>query len=123
MAIRKDAEITRAEKIMGIPSPYTNLNPDNIKSPTELERFKQKVFKIATHTALCVICLGLDSSGRFTKDELRQIFFNVDLTLSEIDHGCNSFEGLENALNKCGLKIERINDDFHCVSIAESERR
>lgn len=83
----------------------------------DLERFKQKVFKIAIHTALCVICLGLDSTKRFSGDDLRQIFFNVDLTLSEIDHGCNSFDAIENALNQSGLTIERIDDDFHCISI------
>ena len=118
---KKEDEITRAENIMGIPTPYTNLNPDNIKSLIDLERFKQKVFKNATHIALCVICLGLDFTGRFEIDELRQIFFNVDLTLSEIDHGCNSFAFIENALNGYGLKIERVDDDIHCVSIVESE--
>ena len=114
-------EISRAEKIMGIPSPYTNLNPDKIKSMVDLERFKQKVFEIAIHTSLCIICLGLDSTGRFTSDELRNIFFNIDLTLSEIDHGCNSYDAIENALNECGLKIERIDDDYHCISVTESK--
>ena len=118
---KKEDEITRAENIMGIPTPYTNLSPDNIKSLIDLERFKQRIFKNATHIALCVICLGLDFTGCFTEDELRQIFFNVDLTLSEIDHGCNSFAFIENALNGYGLKIERVDDDIHCVSIVESE--
>ena len=120
---RKKDEIARAQKIMGIPSPHGNLSPDHIKCAIDLERFKQKVFQIATHTALCVICLGLDSTGRFTENELGQIFFHVDLTLSEIDHGCNSFTALENALIDYGLKIERVDDDFHCFSIAESGKQ
>ena len=119
---KKEDEITRAEKIMGIPTPYTNLSPDNIKSQIDLERFKQRIFKNATHIALCVICLGLDYTRRFTEDELRQIFFNVDLTLSEIDHGCNSFASIKKMLNGYGLKIERVDDDIHCFSIAESEK-
>ena len=117
---KKEDEITRAENIMGIPTPYKNLSPDNIKSMIDLERFKQKVLKNATHIALCVICLGLDYTGRFTEGELRQIFFNVDLTLSEIDHGCNSFASIEKELNGYGLKIERVDDNIHCFSIAES---
>ena len=117
---KREDEIVRAERIMGIPSPYANLSPANIKSMIDLERFKQKVFKIATHTALCVICLGFDAAGRFSKDELRQIFFNVDLTLTEIDRGCNSFDAIENELKKIGVQIERIDDDFHDISIAGS---
>ena len=115
-------EISRGEKIMGISLPYTNLHPDNIKSLIDLERFKQKVFKIATHTALCVICLGLDSTGHFTEDELRQIFFNADLTLSEIDHGCNSFHAIENKLNEYSLIIERIDDDCHSIHIMKPRK-
>ena len=112
-----DDKLVQAERIMGIPTPYKNLNPDNIKSLVELERFKQKVYKIAIHTSLSVICLGLNSTERFTEDELRQIFFNVDLTLSEIDHGCNSFHEIENALTQTGLLIERVDDDFHYISV------
>ena len=112
-----DDKLALAERIMGIPVPYKNLDPDNIKSLIELERFKQKVYQIAIHTSLSVICLGFNSTGRFTEDELRQIFFNVDLTLSEIDHGCNSFNEIENTLKQCGLTIERVDDDFHYISV------
>ena len=112
-----DDKLALAERIMGIPVPYKNLDPDNIKSLIELERFKQKVYQIAIHTSLSVICLGFNSTGRFTEDELRQIFFNVDLTLSEIDHGCNSFTEIENTLKRCGLTIERVDDDFHYISV------
>ena len=56
-------EIKRAEKLMGIQNPYGNLDPNMIKSPVELVKFKKKVFRVATHTALCVICLGLEATA------------------------------------------------------------
>ena len=112
-----DDKLAQVKKVMGIPTPYKDLNPDNIKSLVELERFKQKAYKIAIHTSLSVICLGLNSTGRFTKDELQKIFFNVDLTLSEIDHGCNTFNDIENALKLCGLTIERVDDDLLYISV------
>ena len=113
----KDSEIACAERIMGIPSPYANLSPDKIRSADELERFKRKVFRLATHIALCVICLGFDSTGRFTEDDLRLIFYNADLALAEIDNGCNSYDAIEDALCGYGVRIERTDDDFLSVSV------
>ena len=107
----KDGEIARAEKLMGISSPHPNLRPDSVKSAVELECFRKKVFRIATHIALCVICLGFEAAGRFAEDELRLIFFNADLTLAEIDEGRNSYEDIEEALRGYGVEIERRDDD------------
>ena len=115
----RSGEIRRAEAIMGFSTPYDNLHPEQVKSEVQLSRFKKKVFQVATHTALCVICLGLASSGRFSDSDLRQIFFHVDLTLSEIEHGSNSYAELERNLDKYGLTIERESDDYHHVSVTE----
>ena len=113
----KDGEIARAEKLMGISSPHPNLRPDSVKSAVELECFRKKVFRIATHIALCVICLGFNAAGRFTEDELRLIFFNADLTLAEIDDGRVSYDGLEEALRGYGVEIERRDDDGLDISV------
>lgn len=112
----KDAT-RRAEAIVGISHPYHNLRIDKVSSAVDLEAFKRKVGKLAIHTALCVLCLGLDSTGRFTIDELRRIFFNVDLTLAEMDHGITSFTALEKQLAACGVVLERVSDDIHHARI------
>ena len=104
---------------MGFSTPYDDLHPEQVKSEVQLARFRKKVFQVATHTALCVICLGLVSSGRFNDNELHQVFFHVDLTLSEIEHGSNSYAELERNLDQYGLTIERESDDYHHISITE----
>lgn len=113
----KDSEIASAEKLMGISSPHPNPRPDSVKSAVELECFRKKVYRIATHIALCVICLGFEAAGRFAEDELRLIFFNVELTLAEIDEGRVSYDGLEEALRGYGVEIERRDDDGLGISV------
>ena len=110
-------EINRAEKLMGIQNPYENLDPNTIKSPVELVKFKKKVFRVATHTALCVICLGLEAAGRFSKEDLRRLFFNVDLTLTEIEAGCSSYESIEKCLAEKSVKVEVDDGDYSIASI------
>ena len=94
------ANMDRAEAIMGIPT-STHLSIEQIKSPVELEAFKKKVHWVAIRTALAVICLGLESTGQFTEEKLRRLFFNVDLSLAEVESGRTSYEVIErDLLNK-----------------------
>ena len=85
------AAMTRAEAALGIKKMH--LDPDRVKSPVELEAFKKKVWKVAMHTALCVIYLALERL--IDKDELKDIFFSADLTLAEVEHGINSFDEIQ----------------------------
>ena len=117
----KREESTRAEKLMGIPRPYLNLNVDAIRSAVELEAFKRKVQKVAIHTALGVLCLGLESSKRFSENDLRDIFFNVDLSLAEVERGLVSYKALENRLAAYGVLVERESDDLHHARICDPE--
>ena len=72
-ALKKD-ETRRAELLMGIPCPHANMNLGRIKSAVELEAFKRKVYRVAIHTALSVLCLGLKSTGRFNKFDSYDIY-------------------------------------------------
>ena len=90
--------LRRGEELCGLPYPYANLHADDIRSEVELTAFKRKVKKIALHTAFCVICLGLEGTGRYTAEDLRKIFFSVDLTQAEIERGITSYEEIENSL-------------------------
>ena len=104
-------QMTIAEAIVATPKPHQNLNVDMIRSPIELEQFKKKVERLAVYTALCVICLGMLSSGRYSPEELKSIFFSADLTLAEIEHGCTTYEGLELNLTHAGIQVERAGED------------
>ena len=71
----KEEKTRHAEQLMGICCPYDHINPGNIKSAVELEKFKKKVWKVAIHTSLCVLCLGLEATGKYSPQDLRKIFF------------------------------------------------
>ncbi len=85
------AAMSRAEEALGIMKMH--LDPDRVKSPVELEAFKKKVWKVAMHTALCVIYLALERL--IDKDELKEIFFSADLTLAEVEHGIANFDAIK----------------------------
>jgi len=101
-------EIVRAEKIVATKKP--RVNPNYVRSPYDLEKFKKKVERIALQTGLCVICLGLESTGKFSEDDLKRIFFAADLTLAEIDSGVNSYENIQNELLKKVETLEMLKD-------------
>lgn len=101
----KAAEMRRAERMMGIPQPYKSLDPSGIRSEVELESFKKKVYRLATFTALCVLYLALEKSGRFDADQMRRLFLNVNLALAEIENGMNSYARLEKELGEFLLLI------------------
>lgn len=113
-----DGAIGKAEELMGIPRPYQRINKDKVSSAFDLEAFKRKVSKLAIHTALCVLCIGLESTGRFTTDDLRRVFFSVDLTLAELERGITSYATIEKRLASCGITLERVNDDIHNAKVS-----
>ena len=101
-------EIVRAEKMVATKRPRVDLN--YVRSPYDFEKFKKKVERIALQTGLCVICLGLESTGKFSEAELKRIFFSADLTLAEIDIGVNSYESIQNELLKKVETLEMLKD-------------
>ena len=119
-AAENEDEMRRAERIIGIPFPRVNVDISHVKSAVELEAFKRKVNHIALHTALCVLCLGFESTGRFREDDLHRIFFNVDLTMAELEHGSITFADLEKRLASHGVIVERENEDLHHTIIRKS---
>ena len=106
---------------MGIAVPYDHLNPDHIHSAVQLEAFKKKVCRVAIHTSLCVLCLGLEASKRFSEDELRRIFFNADMTMAEIDNGINSYSELESSLSARMLQVSVTEKEYSSVNVSLKE--
>ena len=62
--------------------------------------------RVAFHTALTVVYLGLEATGQFEKEELKKIFLSADLTMAEIERGVNSFEQIERDLLNRMVKSE-----------------
>ena len=108
-----DYEMRRIESLIGLPPRYGHLDISYVKSPHDLEKFKKKVEKVAVHTSLCVVAFGLEASKRFSAEQLRRIFFDVDLTLAEIDRGCNSYKEIEGMLAEKSMVVEvDENEDY-----------
>jgi len=105
--------------VMGVPNPCPHLDPDSVKSPIELERFRKKLRKVALHTALCVVCLGLAATKQFEDEDLRRIFLGVDLTQAEIERGINSYAEIEEYLKSQMIEIDVQNEDY-CSIISDN---
>ena len=108
-----DYELQRIESLIGLQPRYGHLDASYVKSSHELKKFKKKVEKVAVHTSLCVVAFGLEASKLFSTEQLRRIFFNVDLTLAEIDAGLNSYKELEAILAEKSMIVEvDENEDY-----------
>ena len=91
-------EIRRAGALMSTQPSASHMKVENIRSAVELEAYKKKAQSVALYTALNSICLGLMQTGKFSEEELRRVFFNVDLSLAEIESGRSTLKKIEKEL-------------------------
>ena len=92
-----EATVKHAEQLMGITErPRVDLSA--ISTGADLKKFKTKMKKLALHTALCSICLGLEDKG-FSQDQLKSIYSEVEQTKKKIDNGELSFKELKKKMD------------------------
>jgi len=91
-----EAAVSHAEQLMGITERPT-VDLSTISTGADLKKFKAKMKKLALHTALCSICLGLEENG-YTPDQLKSIFAEVEQTKSKIDCGEVTYKVLKNSM-------------------------
>ena len=70
---------------------YAEMLPEALKV---MRKLNANMEKLALHTALCSICLGLHEN-RFSEERLRRIFRAVDDVQAKIENGEESYEELE----------------------------
>ena len=88
-----ETNIRYAERLMGIRRrPHVDM--DKLSTAADLKKLKANMEKLALHTALCSICLGLEEKG-FKQEELKKLFVAVDIAKNEIENGTESYEELE----------------------------
>jgi len=88
-----ERNIRYAERLMGTKKrPSVDMN--NLYTAADLKKLKANMEKLALHTALCSICLGLEEKG-FKQEELKKLFLDLDITKREIEGGTESYENLE----------------------------
>lgn len=67
---------------------------EGISTGEDLKKFKAKMKKLALHTALCSICLGLEKKG-YTSEQLQSIFDDVKQIKNRIDNGEITYKDLQ----------------------------
>ena len=83
-----------AERLMGTRErPHVSL--DDVTTAADLKKLKANMRKLALHTALCSICLGLREEKGFSEEKLRKIFSDVESLKKGIEEGTESYDALE----------------------------
>ena len=88
-----DERISHAEQLMGL-SERPSASLEGISTGEDLKKFKGKMKKLALHTALCAICLGLEEKG-YTPELLQSIFAEVEQMKKKIDDGAITYKDLK----------------------------
>ena len=87
-----EEKISHAEQLMGL-SERPSVSLEGISTGEDLKKFKGKMKKLALHTALCSICLGLEKKG-YTSEQLQSIFDDVKQIKNRIDNGEITYKDL-----------------------------
>ena len=87
-----EAAVSHAEQLMGITERPT-VDLSTISTGADLKKFKAKMKKLALHTALCSICLGMEEKG-YTPEQLQSIFAEVEQMKNKIDNREISYKEL-----------------------------
>lgn len=88
-----EEKISHAEQLMGL-SERPSVSLEGISTGEDLKKFKGKMKKLALHTALCSICLGLEKKG-YTSEQLQSIFDDVKQIKNRIDNGEITYKDLK----------------------------
>ena len=104
--------------IIGLPEPYPAIDFRAVHTEGDLEAIRRKLKKNALHAGLCIIALGMKALDLYSNEDLRSIFFNVDLTLAEIDRGVTSYDKLLETVQGYGIRLSQGASDME-LSLAE----
>ena len=106
------AQMSRAEKLMGYPVPHQNMSFRGITTRGELEALKRKLKDNAIHAALCIIWLGIEKTQEFSEGSLRHLFLNANLTLAEVQAGYTTYEQLADEMENRGYALRESTDEM-----------
>lgn len=119
--LRASEETRRAENLMGLRMPHSHIDLDHIRTKGDLLAAKRKLKEDALHSALCIICLGLEKTKLFSQEELRRLFFNANLTMAEIESGITSYACIAQQLQAQHIILQDSNEDMHIADEDDSE--
>ncbi|MBO4913890.1 MAG: hypothetical protein J5449_01675 [Oscillospiraceae bacterium] len=113
--LESSADMKRAETLTGMKQPHHSISLEQVRTMGGLQTAMRKLRENAIFSALCLICLGLDSMKLLGSDEIRKLFLNADITIAEIQKGCNSYSAISDSLKTRGITISDSSDDTLAV--------
>ena len=113
--LKASEETKRAENLMGLSMPHPHIDMDHIRTKGDLLAVKRKLKEDALHSALCIICLGLEETKQLSHEEIRRLFFNVNLTMAEIESGITSYDRIAKQLQEKHIILQDSNEDMLIV--------
>lgn len=102
---RLECEIARAGIELRRSMPYPHIDPKRIRTQADFETVKRRLQQNALYSGICLTAIGLKKTGHYTHDDLLDIYFDVDLTLAEIEHGVLSYDTLHKQLKEQGIEL------------------
>ena len=112
-------ETTRIEHTLGFSTPYPDIDFDAVRSEGALLAVRRKLKANALHAGLCIIALGIESTGKFTPEEIKRLIFNADLTLAEIQRGCTTYEDLAAFVEAKGIAMREGANDMAIIELPQ----
>lgn len=101
-----DYGVEHAAAIMGFDTPSVSRPySDEIRTLADKNAFMRRIEHNSLLSSLSLICLRIDATKRFEKEQLRQVFLNVSITRAEIENGYKSYNGLIKLLGDHGIKL------------------
>ena len=85
--------------------PYPHIDPKRIRTQADFEVVKRRLQQNALYSGICLTAIGLKKTGHYTHNDLLDIYFDVDLTLAEIEHGVLSYDTLHKQLKEQGIEL------------------
>lgn len=98
-------EKKRVEELLGMRMPHPHIDLDRIQTKGDMAAVNRKLKENALHSALCLLCMGLEATGQFSEAQLKHLFFNAGITLAEIQSGCRTYGAIAEELREKGISF------------------
>lgn len=106
-------ETKRVEELIGRGMPHPHIDMDRIKTKGDMAAVNRKLRENALHSALCLLCMGLEATEQFSEEQLKYLFLNADLTLAEIESGCRTYDSILEELREKGVTFVNTGKHIH----------
>ncbi len=109
-------EKKRVEGLIGRGMPHPHIDLDRIRTKGDMAAVNRKLRENALHSALCLLYMGLETTGQFDEAQLKHLFLNADLSLAEIENGYRTYDSVSEELREKGILFVNVGRHIHVES-------